>query len=422
MSTDSQIALGAAESAAASAALAATAADYAAEQVAAFAGVGTVANQLADRIDGDVDHGEVSGTVAIDPNVGTHILEATGPTVLNLGTPAGLRFVSVYVVSGADDVTVDGITGLELADATFATFAYVRGAWIVAAAGGGGGGTPDATPPSDITDLGATGGEGTGTLTGTNPTDAESTARIKYRYWLTSGGGTGAYATANSFPIDLPDDIPAGDYTAQAYSFSSGGQQNVPDSATFTVTAPLVPILDTFTMSDGNLAGHVPDSGTAAAWSNGSGMGYQPGDKVAPAVAGNKITMTGDTSHTAKLPIAHTNGGTTVYEFDYVLTGTKTVMFAFGDVDNYFYGYVNSAGEAVLYHFNSFTQYVNATAQPASGRVSLTYAGNAITLKINGSTIGTGTRLMTLVAPHVALGSYGGSGTGTVDNLSVTSS
>ena len=137
MSNDSIIALGAAESAAASASSAATSAEYAAESAAAFDGLGTVAEQLADRIDGVTDHGNVSGAVSIDSDVSTHWLDATGATELTItdGPTGGTRYVSILPLSGAADITLTEPAAAELADGAFSTFAWVRGAWMLAGSG-----------------------------------------------------------------------------------------------------------------------------------------------------------------------------------------------------------------------------------------------------------------------------------------------
>lgn len=264
-----------------------------------------------------------------------------------------------------------------------------------------------------------------------------------------SGGGTDALTLVDGGTVTLDDTKAEGtlvgyrvkatatfegeggtaDLAPGAYTFerTDGGWTYYPIAAGTVLGGTVTPvepgITDTFTMADGNLAGHVPDSGTTSAWSAASGMGYMPTNTPAPPVAGNKIAMSGGTSYGGKLPVPHTSS--TVAEFDYTVTPggpDSNVMFAFGDVDNYIYVSIRQSGDVVAYHYPSFTEYANVSGQPTTARFSFSYIGNAITMRVNGTTVATGSRAMTLVAPHVALGSHGSANVATVDNLSVVAS
>lgn len=197
----------------------------------------TLGDQLAARIDGYQDHGDVSGVLTVDPAIGTHVLVATGSLLVTLDAAPDGRIVTLYVVSGASSVTVDGITGLTLTDGSFASFVRIRGAWVLASAGGATG-PADTTPPSNVIGLTATGGSGSLSASWTASTDAESSVSYRYRYWLTSGGATGAWTTTTATSFTVASGVPAGAYTVQVYAYSAGGQQTTPTAATATVTAP----------------------------------------------------------------------------------------------------------------------------------------------------------------------------------------
>lgn len=273
------------------------------------------ASALTRRIDGAEDHGNVSGAVTLDCEVSTHWLDAIGPTVLTItdGPPTGTRYVTVLPLSGASDILMAEPEDAELADGTFSTFAWVRGAWMLAT--GGSSGPADTTPPSAITDLAATGGESQIVLTGTTPTDAESTARIRYRVWLTSGGASGAWSTANAFPITVTG-LPAGNYTAEAYAYSAGGA-TVPDTATAAVTAPVQPYRDV--VLDLNPLYYYPlddAPGTTEPLNLGSGAGAAgvvTGVTFGAAGLGDGITSADFTNGRIDLPTAaNLNGATSL--------------------------------------------------------------------------------------------------------------
>ena len=229
----------------------------------------SLSTQLSGRIDGVDDHGSVSGAVSIDSDISTHWLDATGATVLSLTDgPSGeaTRYVSVLVISGAEDVTVTDLPDVTLTDGTFATFAWVRGAWILA--GSGGSSEPpvtDTTPPSNVTGLTATGGSGQIVLDWNNSTDTESTVSYRYRVWLTSAGaGSTAWTTTTTSAATVTG-LAAGAYTAEVYAYSAGGS-TATVSATATVTAPLTTdFLDTFTRGGASTninASPTPDVGS----------------------------------------------------------------------------------------------------------------------------------------------------------------
>lgn len=115
----------------------------------ADSGTGDALAELSDRLDGVNDHGNVTGTLTIDPAHGYHVFDATGPTEVTLADPPG-NSVSFKAITGADDVTVDGLADLVLTDDQWATFVYYRDAWHLASAGASGGGEvePVVDPPT----------------------------------------------------------------------------------------------------------------------------------------------------------------------------------------------------------------------------------------------------------------------------------
>lgn len=205
----------------------------------------STAEALAARIDGYTDHGDVSGVLTIDPATGTHVLNATGSLLVTLDTAPDGRIVTLYIVGGAESVTVDGMTDLELTDGAFASFVRIRGAWVLASAGAAGEpATPDTTPPSAVTDLAVTpGSDGvTATATFSPATDAEST--VKYRYRLYATGTTapawptsGAQYNLTGSPINLTGLTAGEDYTMDLQAYSAGGSAAA-DTATFTTPTP----------------------------------------------------------------------------------------------------------------------------------------------------------------------------------------
>lgn len=116
----------------------------------------SLGDQLAARIDGVDDHGNVTGTLVLDPANTYHVFDATGPTTVEIGNPPGYS-LAFKAVTGADQVTVEGLPDLTLADNAWSTFVHYRGAWDLAASGTGGGGgtvepiTDPPTQPGEIT-------------------------------------------------------------------------------------------------------------------------------------------------------------------------------------------------------------------------------------------------------------------------------
>lgn len=210
-------------------------ADEAVTAAAAAAALLDDINQVSDLTVGYIDHGSLSGAVSIDSSIGTHVLEAMGPTSLTLAAAADGAATTILVESGASDVTFVEPDGVELTDGGPATFLRVRGEWRWAGSGGSTAST-DTSAPSDVTGLSATGGALALSAAWSASTDAESTVSYRYRYWLTSGGATGAWQATSATTFDATG-VPAGAYTVQVYSSSAGGQQATPTSATATVSA-----------------------------------------------------------------------------------------------------------------------------------------------------------------------------------------
>lgn len=250
----------------------------------------SLGDQLAARIDGYTDHGDVSGTLAVDPATGTHVLNATGALLVTLGEEINGTIVTLYVVGGADQVTVDGIADLELTDGAFASFVRIRGAWVLASAGASSTpATPDSTPPTAVTNLNATGGSGQVSATWTAATDAESSVSYRWRVWLTSGGATGTWTTTTSTSFTKTG-LESGAYTVEVYAYSHGGA-SATATDTATVTAPLVvDFLDTFTRANGSLSA-APTPNTGGNWA---------GSTAAPTITSGALVGTGETIYATR--------------------------------------------------------------------------------------------------------------------------
>ncbi|MCF6376886.1 hypothetical protein L2K70_04660 [Nocardioides KLBMP 9356] len=111
-------------------------------------GNGELLDTIAARIDGVQVHNGASGTLVLSPANGFHVIRATGPTTIELGTPPGYS-IAFKVKSGAEAVTIAG-SDIEVVDDAWVTGVYYEGAWDLVAAGAGGGGTvePVTDPPT----------------------------------------------------------------------------------------------------------------------------------------------------------------------------------------------------------------------------------------------------------------------------------
>lgn len=110
--------------------------------------IGPVAD-LAGRVDDVNDHEDVSGRLTLQPSSGYHVFNAIGPTTIDLGPPPG-NSIAFKAITGADQVTVDGLPDLTLTDNAWTTFVFIRGAWDLASTGSSGGGSvePVTDPPT----------------------------------------------------------------------------------------------------------------------------------------------------------------------------------------------------------------------------------------------------------------------------------
>lgn len=277
----------------------------------------TISEQLAARIDGYVDHGNVSGPVTFSGPTGSHWFDATAATTVTLDDFEEGQVVTLICFSGADDVAVVDAGDVELVDATAWSAQLARGVWV----GGGGGGTPavpDSTPPSAVSGLAAVGGEGQVSASWSASTDPESALHYRWRVWLTSGGEAGEWTSTDSLNF-AKTGMPAGAYTVQVYAYSSGGSSAVA-STTATVTA--VPGWSTFdtlgsaqTGADGSFSSP-KDFTTAGARTIRIAADY--GGNIA--VSSGKIQGPNDNGGAS---IAFTSGGPSGYvarELDYDVT------------------------------------------------------------------------------------------------------
>lgn len=365
-----------------------------------------------------VDHGDVSGALSLAG--GTHEMDLAGDVVLTI---LGGSDVTLVLHGTGQSVTVAGETFEVDGDEVIFVLTTPRGVRIayLAGSGEGGGGdgeTPDSTPPSAVTTLVATGGEGEIDLSWSASTDAESTVSYRYRAYLTSGGPSGAYTTTTGTSATISG-LAAGAYTAEVYAYSSGGA-SASDTATATVAAPLVPITDTFTAADGtDLIGRTP-TGSPTPWES-SEMGNHPG-AVTPKIVANKVNVNGLSGfqYAAQFAIASANA---VAAIDYDFAGSTgfSVTLAIGTPGSYVFADLRD-NEVLLWGAVGSQIGANVPIASTSGRLEVSVSGLNVTLKIDGSTIISGTRSNTTwINPKVAVGYYRGNTNGpTLDNLSVT--
>lgn len=417
MTDPSDTALAAAESAAASASAAATAADYAADSVAAFAGVGTVANQLADRIDGYADHGDVSGPVTFNGPTGSHWFDATAPTTITLAGFAEGQVVSLLPFSGAADVTVTGLPDLELTDGLVASAMLARGVWVTGGGGGGTPATPDTTPPTAVTDLVATGGEGQIVLTWSAATDAESSVAYRYRAWLTSGGATGAWTSTTTTAATITG-LAAGAYTAEVYAYSNGGA-SATDTATATVTASLgYDIGDDFNAANTtSIAGRVTPVG-AKTW---AALATDLGSNNVEIISGKATSSQG----AARVPTDQQNyvvrctynvpgGASSTQVRVYARSGVDAVASATAGISAFIRGtgflwvsFGNNDGAAIEL----------GSGQPTSGELALEVNGTTGRVLINDVQVGGTFSIAGFTGANAGLGFY--STSATADNFEI---
>lgn len=154
------------------------------------------ASELADRVDGYTEHGNVSGPFTLEPPHGTHVLDVTGPTTLSIAEAPNGRLVTVAIRAGGTDVEwVDSI-GFDAGtpeglDVITLTFLRLRGFWIATAGAGAGG---EAVEP--VTDPPTQPGTVTvdPTADGFNLTVVASTVAAGYEWQIDGGpwvdGGT----------------------------------------------------------------------------------------------------------------------------------------------------------------------------------------------------------------------------------------
>lgn len=371
----------------------------------------TLGDQLAARIDGYQDHGDVSGVLTVDPAIGTHVLNATGSLLVTLGAAPDGRIVTLYVVSGASSVTVDGITGLTLTDGSFASFVHIRGAWVLASAGGATGPT-DTTPPSAVTGLTATGGSQQISASWTAATDAESTVRYYWRVWLTSGGATGTWTMTTGTSFTKTGIATAGNYTVEVYSSSSGGS-TAPVTASATITAPPATLTETFTRTDGaSMAGVTSTTGGYTWGLDSNNVTMFSAQSSAGTVTGNKYAISGNSAITANFP---TSNCVITADYDVTAAGAPKIAAAIAGTtgSNAVNVIVNSSGVARLY-LDQAAHIAEATVA-LTGTLEVRYDGSTVTVKVNGTTVitqGSVTRTGTLVGVAAA-------GSGWVDNVTV---
>lgn len=231
------------------------------------------------------DHGDVSGSLTVGP--GGHEMDLTGDVDV---TVSGTGDVTLFV-HGEGTVTVAGEEFVLTGDPDPAVILVVtspRGDRYAFMAGGSGEPVvPDATPPSAVTDLSATGGEGELTYDWTDSTDAESPVKYGVKVWEDSDAEPGSYTVRTTGGPVTVTGLPAGIYNIKLYAFSNGGS-TTPDTATATVTGVEVhDFLDNFDGTAGTLlTAHTPDVG-GGLWTKLGGAGTLELDGAGNAIIDN---------------------------------------------------------------------------------------------------------------------------------------
>lgn len=380
---------------------------------AVLAGIGPI-EPLAAQVSGYTDHGNISGAVTFTGPTGSHWFTATGPTTITLEGYSEPDVVTLICFSGAADVTVNDLPDLELIDGTAWSAQLARGVWVT---GGGGGtpSTPDTTPPSPVTDLVATGGSEQVVGTWTAANDPESTVRYYWRVWATSGGGTGAW-TMTTGTTFTKTGLPAGNYTAEVYSSSPGGN-TTPDTDTATVTAPPAPLTETFTRADGTSMSGVTSTTGGYVWDADTENVSMFSAQSAPgSVTGGKYVRASGSQAIASTFIA-SNCSLTA-DYDVSAGGASKAAFSIAGTSgsNAINVIVNRAWNAARLYLDSGAHAAEASAPPTTGTIEVRYSSTTVTVKINGATVIT-QNSVNRTGLLVGLGAADGA---SIDNVTVT--
>lgn len=367
---------------------------------------------LAAQVSGYTDHGDISGAVTFTGPTGSHWFTATGPTTITLDGYAEPDVVTLICFGGAADVAVNGLPDLALADGTAWTAQRARGVWVT---GGGTGApaTPDATPPTAVTGLDATGGSRQVTATWSAATDAESSVSYRWRVWPTSGGAAGDWTstTATSF---TKSGLASGDYTVEVYAYSHGGA-SATATDTATVTAPLVvDFLDTFTRANGSLSA-APTPNTGGNWA---------GSTAAPTITSGALVGTGETIYATRgsnpareasctvTTTATSDVRFTAWSTADDLAGPRAALLPSGQVS--FQGVTNGS---VTFNASGGTNYYTPTGYLADGVHVVKVISNpdgTCHLVIDGATVISAAYDNTSTGRHFGISAYG-----TVDDIEV---
>lgn len=277
------------------------------------------------------DYGNVSGVVALDPAIGTHVFDATGPTMLTPLAAANGTMIAIRAISGADNVSVDGLVGVELTDGAFATLVRIRGAWVIASSGAGSGNAiPDSTPPSALSGLVA----GTPTSTTipfswTASSDPDSTVRYAWRIkvglaaygpWTTGVMGNSAIATGLAF---------SSEHTIEVYPYSAGGSATgmtvVASTGAYVPASGEVLTSDGLSGAAGNLGGRVTDlyaGGISRTWSETGVVGGW--------TVNGSAKLVGPTNGSNAVRMNYGYSGSAIVEFDVVAQGNHLISVGVG--------------------------------------------------------------------------------------------
>lgn len=177
-----------------------------------------------------VTHPPTSGTLNLDPEVGTHIVTLSGATTVTVGAADEGALVQVVILAGGEDVTlpdVDGWAGAyTIPDRASLLLQHLSGEWVLMSIlSGSGVASPTDTVPGVVPGL--TVGSTTDTTIALTWGAATAVGAITYhvRAWPvgTLVGDRGAWTDATGLSLTLTGLVPSTDYVIEIYASTSAG-------------------------------------------------------------------------------------------------------------------------------------------------------------------------------------------------------
>lgn len=324
------------------------------------------------------DHGNVSGTLSLDPAYGYHVFDATSATLVTVLPGDDIAFKAI---SGADNVTVDGATDLELSDGGWVTGVYHRGAWDFTAGGTGTPATPGETTPPTAGTLAGSAITSTGfTLTVTGAADETALHSSPYSFSTDNGTTWTAYqSSAVKVVTGLTSETA---YQCKHRVKDAAGNVTVGTMVTVTTGVGPISITENFTATDGtNLIGKTTTTGGKTWIPDADSAGVSASQSTA---AINSNRLSGGTA-AAAINVATPTAKVTA---DYNTSGgDRAALFVAGTGTSNTIA-VQILGDATAKMWTNVNLSEVATgACPISGTAELSYDGTTAILKVGGSTI-----------------------------------